>query len=120
MEINDVYFGNRSMPLVAYFYNYGYEISDTELGAITRENFEKYYQYVESNKPFWRSEGKILRKNREDSKISRKELAKYVGVCSQTIKNLEKGEPVRSRRMLVRSYETAMELINMKREKKNV
>lgn len=43
--------------------------------------------------------------------ISRLELSEWIRICEQTIAKLESGRYVRSRKILIRSYKMAIELI---------
>ena len=90
------------------------ELSDSEV----RISWIKYQEYVEENTPPWQQEGTKLREKRKARKIShsQKELSQCIGICTQTLAKLEKGEPVQSRKMMKQSYETSCELITLKRE----
>ena len=92
-----------------------FEISDSELGAKVKAAHQKHLDYVEMMTPVWQAEGLEFRKVREDLKVSRCELSKYVGVCDQVIAKFEKGLSVKSRNMLMQSFKTSLELIQLKR-----
>ena len=92
-----------------------FEISDSELGAKVKAAHQKHIAHVEEMKPVWQTEGRDFRKVREDLKISRRELSQCVGVCDQVIAKFEKGLSVRSRHMLMQSFKTSLELIQLKR-----
>ena len=117
MDINDVTVGqNENMPLPAFMAQKEQELSNSEIGRKVRISWFKYQEYVEENTPLWQLEGIRLREKRKARKISQKELSQYIGICTQTLAKLEKGEPVRSRKMMKQSYETSCELITLKRE----
>lgn len=117
MDINDVTIGqNRTMPLATLMKQKEQELSDIEIGKKVRISWLKYQEYVAENTPLWQQEGDKLRDKRKAQKISQKELSQYIGICPQTLAKLEKGEPVRSRKMMKQSYETSCELITLKRE----
>lgn len=92
-----------------------YEISNSELGAMIRDAHQKHLEYVESMRPIWEEEGRELRNIRENLNISRNEISERVGVCTQVIAKFEKGKSVRSRNMLKQSYQTSLELIQLKK-----
>ena len=94
---------------------YNFEISDSELGAKVKDAHQKHLDYVEEMTPTWQAEGLEFRAVREDLKISRRELSDYIGVCDQVIAKFEKGLSVRSRNMLMHSFKTSLELIQLKR-----
>lgn len=117
MDINDVTVGqNGIMPLATLMKQKEQELSDAEIGKKVRISWFKYQEYVEENTPRWQQEGITLRDKKKAQKISQKELSQYIGICPQTLAKLEKGEPVRSRKMMKQSYETSCELITLKRE----
>ena len=117
MDINDVTVEqNGTMPLATLMKQKEQELSDIEIGKKVRISWFKYQEYVAENTPLWQQEGDELREKRKAKKISQKELSEHVGVCPQTLAKLEKGEPVRSRKMMKQSYETSCELITLKRE----
>ena len=117
MDINDVTVGqNENMPLPAFMAQKEHELSDSEIGRKVRVSWFKYQEYVEENTPLWQLEGIKLRGKRKARKISQKDLSQCIGICTQTLAKLEKGEPVRSRKMMKQFYETSCELIKLKRE----
>lgn len=80
------------------------DITDEELGARIKANHEKYLERVALQTPQWIQEGLKL-----------KEISENVGVSSQVVAKLEKGKPVRSRKMLKQSYQTALKFIQLQR-----
>ena len=92
-----------------------FKISDSELGAKVKAAHKKHLAHVEEMTLVWQIEGRDFRKVREDLKVSRCELSKYVGVCDQVIAKFEKGLSVRSRHMLMQSYKTSLDYIQLKR-----
>lgn len=57
-----------------------------------------------------------MRARRESQKISQAELSELVGVCTQTLGRLEGVKTVKRREMMKKSYDTAMNLILLRRE----
>ena len=90
-------------------------ISNEELGAKVKAAHKKHLQHIEAMTPTWQAEGSEFRKVREDLKISRRELGQHIGISDQVIAKFEKGLSVRSRHMLRQSYQTSLELIQLKR-----
>ena len=48
--------------------------------------------------------------------VTQKRLSDLIGISSQTLGRLEKGEPVRSRRMMKESSLTALNLVELQRK----
>ena len=107
----------QCMPRAVYMNKCGKEMSNAELGAFIRKSHEEYLKTVEENTPYWQEEGEAFRKVRQALNISRRELAKGIGVSTITLGKYEKGKPVRSRKMLRQSGISVMELTQLKREK---
>lgn len=104
MESNDVVIGKQStMPLAAFIAKYDGSVSDTELVAKLKKSYKRYQEYVEANRPRWQEEGAVLKKMRETMGVTQKRLSDLIGISPQTLGRLEKGEPVRSRRMMKES-----------------
>lgn len=117
MESNDVVVGKQStMPLAAFIAKYDGSVSDTELVAKLRESQKRYQEYVEANRPRWQEEGIVFKKVRETMGITQKELSELIGISPQTLGRLEKGEPVRSRKMMKQSCQTALNLVDLQRK----
>ena len=117
MDGNDVVIGKQStMPRAAFVARYSETISDAELGAILRESQKRYQEYVEANRPIWKEEGIVFKKVRETMGITQKELSELIGISPQTLGRLEKGEPVRSRKMMKQSCQTALNLVDLQRK----
>ena len=93
-------------------------MTDEDLGRLIRENQMKRRKYIEENTPLWIKEGAKMRARRESQKISQKELSELIGVCPQTLGRLENGKPIIRRYSVQKSYQTAMELISLRREGK--
>lgn len=93
------------------------DITNEELGAILKANHEKYLERVALLTPQWIHEGLKLKKIRKHLNITQKEISENVGVSSQVVAKLEKGKPVRSRKMLKQSYQTALKCIQLQRSK---
>lgn len=91
------------------------DITDEELGARIKANHEKYLERVALQTPQWIHEGLKLKEIRERLNITQKEISENVGVSSQVVAKLEKGKPVRSRKMLKQSYQTALKFIQLQR-----
>ena len=104
------------MPRSAYMNKYGKGMSDAELGAFVRKNYEEYLRKIEENTPYWQEEGESFRRARQALNISQRELAEGIGVNPITVGKYEKGKPVRSRKMLRQSGISVMELTQLKRE----
>ena len=117
MESNDVVVGKQStMPLAAFIARYDESVSDTELGAKLRESQKRYQEYVEANRPIWKEEGIMFKKVRETMGVTQRELSELIGISPQTLGRLEKGEPVRSRKMMIESSRTALNLVDLQRK----
>lgn len=117
MDKNDITVnGKRNMPLHTYISTYGDSISDAQLGAMVRRNYEEYKKRMDTEKPQRVAEGKNFRTQREIIKMSRTDLSSMIGVSPQTIKRFEDGEPVRSRNMMTHSFKTAMNYEVLKRD----
>lgn len=101
-----------------YMDKYGNSITDAELGAIVRHNLEKYRKKIRDNAEKWKKEGEVFKQTRQALNITQRELAESIGINPVTLSKYEKGRPVRSRMMLSQSGRTAMELIQLKRDKK--
>lgn len=91
------------------------EMSNEALGAKVRWNMEKRREYVAQQTPFWQKEGIIMQTTRTSMGITQRAVSELIGVSTQTIRKLERGQSVRSRKMMIQSYETAIDLINLKR-----
>ena len=112
--------GNEGkMPLMAYIKKYGDSVNDSEIGAKWRKSFIEYCKYVEKKRPFWIQEGAELRAERQCQKISQKELCELMGICTQSLRKLENGEPIRDRNVKVHSFKNAIKLTILEREKKS-
>lgn len=96
-------------------FNFECEISDSELGAKVKAAHKKHLAHIEAMTPIWQTEGLKFRAVREDLKVSRRELSQHIGISDQVIAKFEKGLSVRSRHMLRQSYQTSLELIQLKR-----
>lgn len=117
MESNDVVVGKQStMPLAAFIARYDESVSDTELGASIRESQKRYQEYVALNRPRWQEEGALFKKVRETMGVTQRELSELIGISAQTLGRLEKGEPVRSRKMMIESSRTALNLVDLQRK----
>ena len=117
IESNDVIIGKQStMPLPAFMARYNETISDAELVAKIRESQKRYKEYVEANRPKWQEEGAMLKKVRETLGVTQKKLSELIGISPQTLGRLEKGEPVRSRKMMKESSRTALNLVELQRK----
>ena len=92
-----------------------FEISDSELGAKVKAAHQRHLEHIEAMTPTWQAEGSEFRTARENLKISRRELSKYVGISDPVIAKFEKGLSVRSRNMLKQSFQTSLELVQLKR-----
>lgn len=90
-------------------------MSDEALGAKLRRNMEKRREYVAQQTPFWQKEGALMQATRTGMGISQREVSEMIGVSTQTLRKLERGQSVRSRKMMKQSYETAIDFINLKR-----
>ena len=70
------------MPIAVYIEKYGEELSDVQLGALVRKNYERYQKSIEENKEKWKEEGEQFRKARQALNITQRELAECIGVQS--------------------------------------
>ena len=86
------------------------------LGARVRRNVEKHRAYVEAHTPIWQKEGAVMQTTRIGMGITQCAVGELIGVSTQTIRKLERGQSVRSRKMMKQSYETAIDFIDMKRK----
>lgn len=111
MDKNDIATNksNLFLPLHAYIDKYGNSISDAQLGATIRKNHEEYKRRMEAERPQRVAEGRHLKELREQLRIPRTEMAHQMGLSAQTVRNFEKGEPVRSRRVITRFYDRILE-----------
>lgn len=107
MDENDVVINksNLCMPVHAYINKYGDLISDAQLGAAVRRNHEEYERRMEETRPEREAEGRVLRALREQLRIPRTEMARQMDISPQTINNFEKGEPIRSRKVIKKFYD---------------
>jgi len=92
------------------------EISNDYLAEKVRESYNRYKLHVEENTPRWQEEGLEMKNMREKLGLSQKHLGEFVGVSPQTIAKMEKGKPVRSRKMLMTSCKTIMDYASSERE----
>ena len=106
-----------SMPINAFVAKYGNLLTDTELGSAIRKNYENYEAKVEANRETWEKEGQEFKSLRERLNIKQKEIAQKIGVHPHTVGNFERGENVRSRDMFKKSSMTAVEFIQLQRNK---
>lgn len=117
MDVNDVVIGrNSTMPLPAFLSKYKDTISATELRAVVLESQKRYEEYVEAHRPIWQEEGALLKEVRETMGVTQKSLSDLIDISTQTLRRLEKGEPVRSRKMMKQSCQTALNLVDMQRK----
>lgn len=91
-------------------------ITNEELGARVKAGHEKYLARVELLTPQWVREGQELKELREQLNITQKQISENVGISPQVVGKLEKGKPVRSRKMLKQSYQTSLKLIQLQRD----
>lgn len=98
------------------FFN-GRSISDKELGKRVREAHLRHLKRIEENTPLWQQEGAEKRRRRDNHKITRQEMKEKMGISEQTIAKFENGGSVRSRNMLSKSFDTAIDCILLEREK---
>ena len=106
-----------SMPVNAFIAKYGNLLTDEELGSAIRQNHENYKAKVEANRETWEKEGQEFKSLREKLNIKQREIAQRIGVHPNTVGNFERGENVRSRDMLKKSSMTAVECIQLQRNK---
>lgn len=117
MEANDVVIGKTgTMPLAAFLAGKEDTIGDAELGARIKESRKRYQEYVELNRPRWEEEGALFKKVREKMGVTQRELSELIGISPQTLGRLEKGEPVRSRKMMKEASRTALNLVDLQRK----
>ena len=117
MEANDVVIGkNSAMPLAAFLSGNEDTIDNAELGARIKESRKRYQEYVALNRPRWEEEGALFKKVRETMGVTQRELSELIGISAQTLGRLEKGEPVRSRKMMKESSRTALNLVDLQRK----
>ncbi len=116
-ETDVILSSGECIPRAVYMNKRGKEMSDAELGAFVRKNYEQYLKTIEENMPYWQEEGESFRQARQALNISQRELAEGIGVSPMTVGKYEKGKPVRSRKMLRQSGINVMELTQLKREK---
>ena len=90
-------------------------ISNEELGAKVKAAHQKHLEHISAMRPIWELEGQQFRELRENLKIPRKKLSQHIGISAQVIAKFEKGQSVRSRNMLKQSFQTSIELIQLKR-----
>ena len=105
----------KSMSRISLVEKYGSKVSDASLGAIMRRKTELYKQYLEDTAEERKIEGEKLKSLRTSLNIPRRVVAEGIGIHPATLNNYEKGNPVRSPKMLRESAITAIELINLKR-----
>ena len=105
------------MPVNAFIAKYGNLLTDEELGSAIRQNHENYKAKVEANKETWEKEGQEFKSLRKKLNIQQREVAQRIGVHPNTVGNFERGENVRSRDMLKKSSMTAVECIQLQRNK---
>ena len=92
-------------------------MSNEALGAKLRRNMEKRREYVAQQTPFWQKEGALMQATRTGMGISQREVSEMIGVSTQTLRKLERGQSVRSRKMmkqsnvLIKSYENGLQFI---------
>ena len=117
IDTNDVLIGKKSnMPTIAFIADYGDSTSDSELGAKVREAYENYQKYVEANKETWQREGAELREVRKIMDISQCTMSQLIGVHPNTLAKMERGEPVRSRKMMKQACNTAIKFVDAHRQ----
>ena len=80
----------------------------------------KHREYVIQQTPFWEEEGKLLKYVRTTYGITQKEVSDRIGVSVQTIHKLESGKSVRCRKMMIKSYESALELTELQKSHKQL
>lgn len=90
-------------------------MSNETLGTKLRRNIEEHRNYVEAHTPIWQKEGALMQATRTGMRISQREVSELISVSTQTLRKLERGQSVRSRKMMKQSYETAIDFINLKR-----
>ena len=117
-EVDRIQEQNGYVPVSMYMDKYGDSITDAELGAIVRRNHEQYKKKVRDNAEKWKKEGESFKLTRQALNITQRELAENIGINPVTLSKYEKGKPVRSRTMLSQSGKTAMQLIQLKRDRK--
>ena len=108
---------NKKIPFFVYLSEQEEKLCAEEFLYKYRKACSEYEKYIEENTPLWRQEGVQKRKRRENHKISRREMRDKMGVSEQTIAKFERGEPVRSRRMFSKSFDTSIDCILLEREK---
>ena len=105
------------MPVNAFIAKYGNLLTDEELGSAIRQNHENYKAKVEANRETWEKEGQEFKSLRKKLNIQQREVAQRIGVHPNTVGNFERGENVRSHDMLKKSSMTAVECIQLQRNK---
>lgn len=74
-------------------------------------------EFVLANQPQWERTGRILQEMRLALEISQKEIANRIGVSASVIGRLERGEPIQRRKLVETSYRTALEAIQLLKQK---
>lgn len=74
-------------------------------------------EFILANQPQWERTGHILQEMRLALEISQKEIANRIGVSTSVISRLERGEPIQRRKLVETSYRTALEAIQLAKQK---
>ena len=102
---------NSFIPLFVFLDKYGKDMSNEEIGKLVRNAFYAAQEAAQAKKARRTEEGARLRTQRERQHISRRTMSDWIGVSEQTITNLEKGQPVQSPNVLIKSYENGLQFI---------
>lgn len=84
-----------------------------------RKGYYNYSEYVKRMKSTWIRQGQDLRNKRELLGISQQEVGNRIGASPSLISKLELGNSVSRRELLIKSYQTALELI-LKKQQENI
>lgn len=74
-------------------------------------------EFILANQPQWERTGRILQELRLALEVSQKVIANKIGVSVSVIGRLERGEPIQRRKLLETSYRTALEAIQLVKQK---
>lgn len=79
--------------------------------------FKSKQAFIAANQPQWKQTGLILKAMRFALEVSQKTIGDKIGVSVSVIAKLERGKPIKRRRLVETSYRTALEAIKLEKQK---
>ena len=77
---------------------------------------ERYRKYVEEHTKEWQDTGTKLRNARDSLNVSRSQMRTLIKISEATIARLERGLPIKARKIVEAAYGNALHLTQLQRQ----